>query len=83
LADSKNKDLLKLLLNLQGRPEGQMGGDNVSSTPRSPTFRRTLITDKENMITPIRKAADTDDDEAMDSDDESVFKTPPRRSIRT
>lgn len=80
LADSKNKDLLRLLLNLQGRPESQIGGDNVSSTPRSPMHRRTLIMDKENLITPIR-VVDGNDQE-MASDEEDAFKTPRMRSIR-
>ncbi|XP_059481994.1 condensin complex subunit 3 [Neocloeon triangulifer] len=75
LVNSKNGDILKLILNLQGQPTGELL-DSVSSTPRSPGIRRTLITNKENLITPIRNSGDQEMD--SDDDEDSIFKTPPR-----
>jgi len=81
LADSKNKDLLRLLINLQGGPALGNSPEKVSSTPRSPGHRRTLIMDKENLITPIR--GDMGSDQEMNSDDDDdAFKTPRNRPLR-
>ncbi|XP_065347653.1 condensin complex subunit 3 [Cloeon dipterum] len=79
LANSKNKDLLKFMLNLSGGNKDAKDSENISSTPMTAVERRTLIPDRENMITPIR-SKDISDDE--DSDNESISTPLLNRHLR-